>query len=149
MISYSKKEYGPTEISYDPWIYLSDKKFQNLEGGGKWMLFYPKTEIDEKWGEIKKLYNNEELIGIKSLKVSTNYDNSRSSDKSYSVIICYCGPPNDKENLIKYGENLRDKMNYTSSFGTMSYKSDEQTLMGTRATGNTSNSLYKIPCNKN
>ena len=46
---------------------------------------------------------------------------------------------------MKIGRNLLEHTKYTSSFGNMFYKTDEQTDQGTRATGNKSNSKYRIP----
>ena len=45
---------------------------------------------------------------------------------------------------MEIGNNLVEQMKYTSNFGNMFYKTDEQTDQGTRATGNKSNSKYRI-----
>ncbi len=76
--------------------------------------------------------------------MSTNFENPRSSSKTDGVIICYCGRPEDEEKVMRYGKNLVKLMDYTKS---VSYKSDEQTMLGTKATGNYNNSLYRIRMN--
>ena len=62
------------------------------------------------------------------------------------MIIFYCGPPDDQVNVVRYGENLVAVMNYRSlnSNPYVYYKSDEQTMAGTRATGQGKNHLYKV-----
>ena len=82
------------------------------------------------------------------MKCSTAYKNPRASNPNEGVIICYCGPPDAKDALLGYGENLVIKMKYTSSYGWMYYKTDEQTEAGTRATGATKNSTYRTRCPK-
>ena len=47
--------------------------------------------------------------------------------------------------MMEIGRNLLKHIKYTNKFGHMFYKSDEQTLQGTHATGNKSNSKYRIP----
>ena len=40
------------------------------------------------------------------MKCSTAYKNPRASNPNEGVIICYCGPPDAKDALLGYGENL-------------------------------------------
>ena len=79
------------------------------------------------------------------MKVATKKQNPRASDTSSGVIIFYCGPENDEKLMMSYGQNLLKYVPYTNAYGFMYYKSDIQTLQGTRATGRKSNSKYKIP----
>ena len=37
------------------------------------------------------------------MKVSTARSNDRASSTTTKVIICYCGPTHDEENVVKYG----------------------------------------------
>lgn len=122
-----------------------DKKYDyNYNESGKWMMFFPLDQIDEKWKLAKQLYNSEKLIGIKSMKVSTMKPNERASNQTDKVIIFYCGPVSDEENLKKYGRNLIKCLDYKPVNKFMCYKSDIQTLQGTVATGNKSNSVYRL-----
>ena len=79
------------------------------------------------------------------MKVATKKQNPRASDASTGVIIFYCGPENDEKLMMSYGQNLLKYVPYTNAYGFMYYKSDIQTLQGTRATGQKSNSKYRIP----
>ena len=45
---------------------------------GKWMLFYPVSEIDEKWEMAKNLFDTGELRGVRGMKVSTANEQSKS-----------------------------------------------------------------------
>lgn len=135
---------NPTEINDECWLRCYNEKYGNLQEGGKWMLFYDKNEIDEKWKIIKSYYNEGKLKGIRSMKVSTNKENSRASDDN-SVIICYCGPADDEKSVMAYGKNLVDIMEYQNSGQRFCYyKSDKQTDEGTRSTGSKVNHKYSI-----
>ncbi len=116
---------------------------------GKWMQFHTKAVMDEKWVEAVKLYRSGKLTGIHSMKVSTMQDNPRSNDQKTGVIIFYCGPEDEEDTVMSIGQNLLKHTDYRTSWGHMYYKSDWQTQLGTRATGNKSNSKYRIPVPKN
>lgn len=73
------------------------------------------------------------LLGIHSMKVSTDYINPRASCESTGVIIFYCGPANDEDKMLKIGRNLLEHISYENNW--LYYKSDQQTAQGTRATG--------------
>ena len=141
----------PTEITNNFWIYEEDPEIANrfknydLDKCGKWMMFFENALIDEKWQQLVNLYREGKLTGIHQMKVSTMKESYRSADHSYQVICMYCGPYDDKNHLMKVGENLLHHMDYSNNSGFMCYKSDEQTYLGTRSTGNKSNSMYKIP----
>lgn len=111
---------------------------------GKWMLFYPVSEIDEKWEMAKDLFDSGELTCVRGLKVSTAVDNPRSSDTTTAVLIMYCGPWTDEQLMRKIGRNLALKTKYESDTGCMMYKTDDQTRGGTRATGQTLNHVYQM-----
>ena len=143
---------NPTEVFEDVFVYARDPdivkkniKFVPKEESGKWMLFYSKKELNEKWTQIKQLYFEHKLTGIIRMKVFTGVETERSSDHSSGVIICYCGPCSDKDTVEIYGRNLIELMKYENKTSFMRYKSDEQTRGGTRATGQKINSLYKLP----
>ena len=116
------------------------------------MLYYSNSVIDSAWFNAKKLFRNGSLRGIAGMKVSTARDNPRSSTMDTKVIIFYCGPPDEKDNVINYGNNLVKMMGYSAPYTKKNarypnfiyYKSDEQTLKGTMTTGPQCNHLYKI-----
>jgi len=136
-------EKKPSEEKDDYWI-IEHPRDDNINVGGKWMLFYLNTAIDSAWVRAKRLFREGALTGISCMKVSTGRGNLRASCSSTKVIIFYCGPPHDEENVMKSGHNLLDMMKYRSSNPYIYYKSDEQTLQGTRSTGQTKNHLYRI-----
>ncbi|XP_030844299.1 uncharacterized protein LOC115925139 [Strongylocentrotus purpuratus] len=113
-------------------------------GSGKWMLFYPVSEIDEKWEMANDLFDTGELRGVRGMKVSTAKVNPRSSDNTKAVLIMYCGPWTDELLMRKIGRNLALKTKYESKTGCMLYKTDDQTRGGTRATGQAVNHVYQM-----
>jgi len=139
-------ETKPSQVSKDYWLYEKSNFPNTSPANGKWMLFYLNKDIDAAWIKAKTLMRKGALTGIPAMKVSTARENSRASDSNSQVIIFYCGPPDDEANVIRYGENLVAVMNYRSlnSNPYVFYKSDEQTMAGTRATGQGKNHLYKI-----
>jgi len=139
-------ETKPSQVSSAYWLFESASAPPSSAGGGKWMLFYPNKDIDAAWIKAKTLMRKGLLTGIPSMKVSTARENARASDSNSQVIIFYCGPPEDEIAVVRYGENLVNIMNYRSlnSNPYVYYKSDDQTMAGTRATGQGKNHLYKI-----
>jgi len=140
-------EIKPSRVSDQFWLQ------ENAPGAmgsldGKWMLFYWNKDIDAAWVKAKMLLRRGLLTGISAIKVSTSRSNPRASDKNSKVLIFYCGPPEDEVNVLRFGGNLVAAMNYRSlspSNSFVYYKSDAQTMAGTRATGqNDKNHLYKI-----
>jgi hypothetical protein len=91
LIQEENKETVPSKIHDSYWIYEKNDKFDKLSFDGKWMLFFDKKIIDEKWRLLKQLYNDGKLIGIHSVKVSTAKDNPRATNQKTGVIIAYCG----------------------------------------------------------
>ena len=75
--------------------------------------------------------------------------NPRASSDVDQGMIYYCGPYDNEEEVMKIGRHLLQQIEYKNRNGHMYYKSDVQTLQGTRATGSRSNSLYKIPVPRN
>ena len=115
---------------------------------GKWMIFYPMNKLDEAWSKAKELYDSGGLYGIHSMKVSTRMENPRASSSDSGVIIFYCGPAHDKSFVMTAGENLVKAMEYVHTSRKyppfIYYKTDQQTRLGTRATGCKRNSTYSL-----
>ena len=114
-------------------------KWGNIHG--KWMLFFDKSIIDTEWSRFKKLYNECKLGDVISMKVSGAKINPRASNKEESVIIIYC--PNNESKINEIGKIIISNLeNYNKPF--IYYKSDDQTALGTRATGSIHNHKYKL-----
>ncbi|KAL5240643.1 hypothetical protein ACI65C_008053 [Semiaphis heraclei] len=145
----------PTETFDECWLHHMKSDIAETECSrigemdmGKWMMFVKKSELDQMWENCCDLYDAGKLTGITGMKCSTNYENPRSSDNTFGVIIIYCGPASDKLKMLEYGTNLLKCIPYYNKFGYIYYKSDIQTLGGTRKTGQTKNWLYRIPVPK-
>lgn len=151
MAAFGISHKNPTEVFDQPFLYAqckdADEKYGNYDKNdcGKWMMFFNKNVLDDKWKEACRLFYGNHLIGIHSMKVSTGYSNPRASNNSSRVIIFYCGPCNDEAKMIEYGKNLLNVFPYREN-PYMYYKSDSQTQGGTKATGQKVNSLYKLSC---
>ena len=173
-MKYINCDNNPTDISDNPWIceykevnteeemfeYMdinyklisSSTKFLHEDGSegyyimhltdGKWMLFYDKKEIDEKWKQIKQLYRDGQLSGIVQMKCSTIYKNPRASGDKKTIIL-YCEPEQNEEHIKNIGKNILNLMKYSDK---IYYKTNNQTKLGTRATGQTGNHKYSISC---
>ncbi|KAL3070638.1 hypothetical protein niasHT_032428 [Heterodera trifolii] len=130
---YINTDKKPSEEKQMPFLYAENatqiRAHQNYstEESGKWMMFFEKgRELDDHWDMAKRLYSEGKLDGITSMKVSTAFDNPRASNNRKMVTI---------------GHNLLSHIPYNNH---MAYKSDLQTLQGTRATGMKKNHLYSI-----
>lgn len=91
---------------------------------GKWMMFFPMSQIDAKWAEACQLYYSGRLTGVNSMKVSTAKQNpfpERLHGPNEGIIIFYCGPCEDKASVMNYGRNILSLIPYHSTFY---YKSD-------------------------
>ena len=77
------------------------------------------------------------------MKCSTQFENSRSSNKNDGVIILYCNNSTNEDEIIKIGKRI---VTYIQDYPnrTIYYKTDVQTHNGTRATGSTTNYTYKL-----
>ena len=94
---------------------------------GKWIMFFAKEELDARWNEAKYLYKTGKLVGINSMKVSTQVYNPYAVNKyKNGVIIFYCGPSEDTHHVMKCGKNLLKHMHYNDSV--LYYKSDKSHL---------------------
>jgi hypothetical protein len=137
---YTNTSIDPLSIDNYPWLY-EDKDDIESVNTGKWMLFYKKEKLYEKWRKAIKLYRHNQLEGVISMKCSTNYKDPRASDHSVGVIIFYCNNSEKKDEIIKYGTNIKTLFKYERE---IAYKTDLQTLKGTRATGCKNNWTYRI-----
>jgi len=143
----------PMEIYDMPWLYEEkhietkiDDNFvfnENIEQNhGKWMLFYKKSSMNDKWQFIKNLYRENKLSGVDSIKCSTNWENPRASSHDEGIIIFYCSN-NTEEQIIMTGKNILELLLYKEK-DYIYYKTNFQTQDGTSATGIYKNHKYKL-----
>jgi len=111
---------------------------------GKWMFFFPIAVMNEKWERACRLYNAGKLPGIISMKTSTAAKTPRSNETKNGAIRFFCGPSDNEREMKAYGKIIIKKFAYYNSFGFVAFKTDEQTAMGTRATGNKVNFIYRL-----
>ena len=121
----------PSKTFVNFWLYEEDPKIsENCPHpewkGGKWMMFYDSPNIDKKWEQAVNLYREGKLSGVHAMKVSTMRENLNSKNRAVAphVIIFYCGPSDNREWMMKIGQNLQDHMKYKNFDGTMLYKAD-------------------------
>ena len=120
-------EVKPSEITGQYWIYayrLKGKYAKESERSGKWLLFFPLSEIDEWWKVIKELTENG-MLGQAS-KVATARPNDSASDPNTKVICVYTYDSDDYEDVKRVREVLRT-LGITQK---IPYKTDLATYMG-------------------
>ncbi|KAG0047429.1 hypothetical protein BGZ83_007518 [Gryganskiella cystojenkinii] len=123
------------------WAESQTKAFQGGQRTGKWMLFYDKSVLDEKWNVVKMLVENDVLGG--RAKVSTAMENPNATSSKSGVIIVYTSDYEDQEEVYRVAVALHEAMEYR---GIMYYKTDEQTFAGVYAkNGTKKNYLYRYP----
>jgi len=77
---------------------------------GKWMLFYKKAQLYNKWNLVKELYIMGKLEGVDSIKVSADCDKK----KNTGVIIIYCNNSQNNKEIIEIGKRLIKILDYYS-----------------------------------
>jgi len=116
----------PSANEDDYWVESRNSASETAETG-KWLLFYPRAQIDERWRAAKAAAK---LLGLDA-KCSTRRPNPRASGDD--AVVVFYAPLGDAPRL---GLRLRDEMKFE---GLMYYKTAKQTEKGTRATGATEN----------
>ena len=111
---------------------------------GKWMMFFDDEFMDAMWKKAVTLYYKGKLTGIQSIKTSTAAKNPRAGELKGGAIRFTCGPSDDEQLMKSYGRNLVKRFNYCHRNGLILYKTDEQSAIGTRATGNRWNFVYRL-----
>jgi hypothetical protein len=144
MTQQTKIEQLPLEVSDRPWLYetATNKMAAQRVDVGKWMLFYDKTNINESWLLAKKLFREQKLQGVLSMKCSTNYVNPRASTNN-SIIILFCSDSSNEEKIMSIGKQILEMFSYKEK-PYIYYKTDMQTFEGTIATGTKTNHTYKL-----
>lgn len=119
----------PSEEYSVYWLYHSHPFWRIMYGDpdGKWLLFFRKTVLDEKWEFLKKIYDENMLVNVISLKVSTIKPNPYEKDKDYGVICLFCANSDNKDEILETGYLIK-KLIGDYDFPEIRYKSDEQTF---------------------
>jgi len=122
----------PTQVHDNFWVSALDQNIASAypKQDGKWMMFFPMSQIDAKWAEACQLYYSGRLTGVNSMKASTAKQNpmpERLHGPDEGIIIFYCGPSEDEANVMQYGRNILNHMNYPRE--TFYYKSDKPHLI--------------------
>ena len=121
-------QYNPSQVHNSYWVYAleQDLAARYPSQDGKWMMFFPMSEMDARWNEACQLYRSGKLFGVNSMKASTAQQNpmpERLHGYNEGIIIFYCGPSEDEQNVMQYGRNILNNMHYpTAQFY---YKSDK------------------------
>ena len=125
-------QYNPSQVTNSYWVYALEQQiaqsFPNQDG--KWMMFFPMSEMDARWNEACQLYRSGRLFGVNSMKASTAQQNpmpERLHGYDEGIIIFYCGPSEDEQNVMEYGRNILNNMNYSRD--DFFYKSDKPELI--------------------
>ncbi|KAF9900851.1 hypothetical protein BX616_002473, partial [Lobosporangium transversale] len=133
----------PTQTfdTYWLWAKSPSKDFVSGPRTGKWMLFYDKSVLDDKWAAVKRLVEQDLLGGV--AKCSTAMENPNATSSKSGVIIVYTPDYQDEEDVYRIAAILHEKLDYKKP---MYYKTDEQTYAGAyRKTGSTKNHIYRYP----
>lgn len=133
----------PLEVSDSPWLCENNNEGVKSVDTGKWMLFYDKSLMNEAWVLAKKLYRENKLDGVKSMKCSTAYENPRASQLDEGIIILYCSNSSNEETIMNIGKKILEMFDYKEK-QIIYYKTDLQTQEGTFATGTKKNHTYKL-----
>ena len=137
----------PMNVDYIPWLYERKNGFKNdlyfASGRGKWLLFFDKHNMNQRWKQIKQLFRSGNLNNIEYIKCSTNYKSDKTPSDNIGVISFYCAGSDDKNKILSIGNDLIKLLNYTD-MEYIYYKTDDQTKSGCRTTGSSVNYLYKI-----
>lgn len=132
----SVEEGNPSEITHAAFIvadYRGDNPMPESIRVGKWLFFVAEKFIDDTWRNVKKAVEDGKLW--KQAKVSTAW---RSKGNVY-VICVYTYDYEDESDVMRIRDYLRE-MGFKRP---VSYKSDEQTLLGIYSDISSGFALYK------
>jgi len=129
----------PLEVYDCPWLYEKKREApQPSVNVGKWMLFYDKQHMNTIWTIAKKLYIENKLTGVMSMKCSTNYTSSRVKNNG---IMLYCSDSLNEDNIMDIGIKIIELFNYKES-PNIYYKTDLQLYNGINHAYKLANPLY-------
>lgn len=120
-------------FAHDPDIHKEDLDYRYI---GKWLLFHPISEIDEKWNIIKEETEAGRLTF--QAKVSTAKPNRNATDPDIKVMCVYTQDYRDETDVMRIRELLR-KLGYDYP---IPYKTDVATREKRYAYKGQKTSLY-------
>ncbi|KAF9150319.1 hypothetical protein BG015_007890, partial [Linnemannia schmuckeri] len=102
----------PTETFNEYWVWVKSPSKEFLGGPrtGKWMLFYDKSVLDEKWAAVKRLVEQDMLGGL--AKCSTAKENPNATSSKSGVVIVYTSDYMDQEEVYRIAVTLYEKLKY-------------------------------------
>jgi len=124
------------------WRPVVEEATETRGEGGKWMLFYDLSKINNRWEEAKEQYDSGNLCGVDYMKVATNKPNPRAQSSATKVIILYCSDSDNESKIMDIGRRIIYYMQYDEQ-PYIYYKTHSQTNAGTSATGSKKNHLYR------
>lgn len=96
----------------------------HTERGGKWLLFLPRSGVDEAWGKVVAALGEGKLGDY--AKVSTARGNPNAPDPKDHVICVYTYDSDDVEDV----KRIRDALREIGFVARIPYKTDHATLKG-------------------
>ena len=141
----------PMEVTDSEWVYhdviRDDVPKLKKVNVGKWMLHYPKRMLNSKWSSLCKIFDAGKLSGVIEMKCTTAMPSPRSSNPYNGCIILYCINSEDRDSIMEIGRRISVQLyDYPEPY--IYYKTNEQTRVGTIATGATNNSTYRLELEK-
>lgn len=125
----------PTKVTDAYWLHernakIADKYQCERVKSGHWLMIFNRAWLDKAWQKACKLYREDKLTGIHSMRVSTAKQ-SDGDHKYTGIIMYYCGPSDQLDLVKSYGENLAKLTNYFDKNGRLNYRVDnpKQTLL--------------------
>lgn len=130
----------PSKIKNEYWVHANHPNPPNYwtEHSGKWLIFVPLKQLDEKWLLIANA-TTAGLLGIES-KAATAKSNGLAQNKWIKVICVYTYNSTDKIDVMR----VRDQLRILGFIKKLSYKTDQATIAGQYRTSENSTpvSLY-------
>ena len=105
----------PLDITDKDWLIQTNVSYednQNLKHVGRWSVSVAKTEQNETWSKLRKLYKTGALPGCKYIMSST-----AASPQKFGVILAFFDKSMDETYIKKCGQMLLDKLNYKPPLG--------------------------------
>jgi hypothetical protein len=116
----------PSQIEDEYWVTAAARKnrVRRTERAGKWLIFVPLGELDAAWAKVRKA-TEAGLLGDSS-KAATALLNPNAADPTKRVICVYTYDSNDREDVFRVRQALRD-LGFDRP---IPYKTDRATLEG-------------------
>ena len=137
----SEKSVRPSAVCNTPWIWVQNPNYNRVDSEdkvGKWLLFYPSSQIDQIWAMIEKEVTQRSL-GF-GAKVSTNPPHPNDDH----VICLYNGDYDNTQEILDMAKRLRS----LGILSALNYKTDEATISG-RYSHNTRGPVCLYTCKEN